>query len=76
MRNSAIATSVRLPEEMETVLNEVVKKLHTTKTSFIRRAILERIEDELDISLAEEILSRNEKTYSLEEVERELGLAN
>ena len=74
MRNSAVATSVRLPDGMDIILDKVVKKLHTTRTNFIRQAIIDRLEDELDISLAEEVMKRNERTYSLEEVKSGLGL--
>jgi len=76
MRNSTVATSVRLPEGMEMVLDEVVKKLHTTRTSFIRKAILERIEDEIDIAEIEKILAKKNKSFSLREVKDALEMAN
>jgi len=74
MRNSTAATSVRLSQGANAVLNRVAKKLNVSKTDFIRRAIIEKIEDELDVLRAEEILNKNEKTMSLEEVKRELGM--
>ncbi|MDP8240746.1 MAG: type II toxin-antitoxin system prevent-host-death family antitoxin [Candidatus Hatepunaea meridiana] len=35
--------------------------------------LIERIEDEIDIKEVKKILAANEPTYTLEEVERELG---
>lgn len=74
MRHSAVPLSIRLPEGADAILNNLVKSLHITKGQFIRNAIIEKIEDALDIKAIEDVLSRNEKTYSLEEVKRELGL--
>jgi predicted DNA-binding protein len=76
MRNSAVATSVRLPKGANAVLDRVVKKLNVSKTDFIRRAIIERIEDELDISEIEKILKMNNKTLSLSEVKNALEMAD
>ena len=74
MRNSAVPLSVRLPEGANEILDKLVKDLHITKGQFIRNAIIEKIEDSLDIIAIEDVLARNEKTYSLDEVVRELGL--
>ncbi|MCL1859845.1 MAG: DUF6290 family protein [Oscillospiraceae bacterium] len=43
----------------------------------VRRAVIERIEDEFDLKSYEEALEeykKNPVTYSLDEIERELGL--
>lgn len=74
MRHSAVPLSVRLPEGADAILDELVKELQISKGKFMRDAILEKIEDALDIKSIEEVLSRNEKTYTMEEVKRELGL--
>jgi len=74
MKNSAVPLSVRLPQGADNLLNELVKELHISKGEFIRNAIIEKIEDMLDIQTIEQVLSRNEKSYSINEVKRELGL--
>ena len=74
MRHSAVPLSVRLPEGADAVLDNLVKSLNISKGQFIRNAIIEKIEDVLDIQMIEEVIARNEKTYSLDEVKRELGL--
>ena len=76
MKHSAIPLSVRLPEGADAILDTLVKDLHISKAKFIRNAIIEKIEDALDIKAIEEVLARNEKTYSMDEVKRELGLAD
>lgn len=74
MRHSAVPLSIRLPEGADAILNALVKELQISKGKFMRDAILEKIEDALDIKSIEEVLSKNEKTYTMEEVKRELGL--
>ncbi len=74
MRHSAVPLSVRLPEGADAILDSLVKSLNISKGQFIRNAIIEKIEDALDIRAIEEVIARNEKTYSLDEVKRELGL--
>ncbi len=49
MRHSAVPLSVRLPEGADAVLDSLVKKLNISKGQFIRNAIIEKIEDALDI---------------------------
>ena len=74
MRHSAIPLSIRLPEGADEILNNLVKKLQITKGQFVRNAVIEKIENYLDIQAINDVLSKKEKTYSLEEVKRELGL--
>ncbi len=70
--------SIRLPEEIETRLEHLAKETGRTKSYYAREAILEKIEDMEDVYLAEQTLERirrgEERVYSFEEVERELGL--
>ena len=74
MRHSAVPLSVRLPEGADAILDNLVKSLNISKGQFIRNAIIEKIEDALDIRAIEKVIARNEKTYSLDEVKRELCL--
>ncbi|WP_127475384.1 DUF6290 family protein [Sulfurivermis fontis] len=72
--------AIRLPEEIESRLEALAKKTGRTKTYYARQAILEYMDDLEDIYLAEQVARQIEagdmKTYSLEDVERELGLAD
>ncbi|MBU2818692.1 TraY domain-containing protein [Acidithiobacillus ferrooxidans] len=72
--------SIRLPEEVERRLNELAVKTGRSKTFYATEAILEHLEDIEDLYLAEqeliEIRAGRSQTYSLEEVERSLDLAD
>jgi len=71
-------TTVQLPEELERRLDNLAKETGRSKADYIAEAVAEYLEDLEDMSLAEQTLKRirqgKEKTYSLEEVEREFGL--
>jgi RHH-type rel operon transcriptional repressor/antitoxin RelB len=67
---------VRLEPEIEKRLERLAKKTGRTKSYYAKEAIRQYIEDREDSLLADEILSRNEPTFTLEEVRRELGLDN
>ena len=74
MKYSVTPLSVRLPVGADEILNSLVKNLHISKGEFIRNAILEKIEDALDIELIQNTVRKNKKFYSLEEVKHELGM--
>ena len=65
---------VRLEPELEKRLERLAKKTGRTKSYYAKEAIRQFIEDREDYLLAEEVARRTEKTFSLEEVRRELGL--
>ncbi len=71
-------TSVRLPKDAEERLNYLSKITGRSKSFYIRQAILEYLDDLEDAYLANKVLERiksgKEKTYSLQEVVKELGL--
>ncbi len=67
---------VRLEPEMEKRLERLAKKTGRTKSYYAKEAIRQYIEDREDSLLADEILNKNEPTFTLEEVRRELGLDN
>lgn len=46
--------SVRLSQELNSLLNTIVEESNITKTDFIRQAIVEKIEDMYDSKLADE----------------------
>jgi len=69
--------ALRLPEEVENRLDKLAKRTGRTKSFYAREAIMEHLEDLEDIFLAEqelEEIKRGVPTYSLDEVEKELGL--
>jgi RHH-type rel operon transcriptional repressor/antitoxin RelB len=72
--------AIRLSAEIENRLNALAQATGRTKTFYAREAILEHLDDLEDLYLAEqrliEIQAGRSKTYSLDEVERSLGLAD
>lgn len=67
--------SIRLPEEADLVLETLAKELRITKTQLIREAILERIEDYLDIKAIDKAVSKQKRTYTMSEIKARHGLA-
>ena len=71
------AVSLRLPEDVKKRLERLAARTGRSKTFYLIEAITEKIEDLEDLFLAGEIAERvrtgKEKTWSLEDVERELG---
>lgn len=70
--------AIRLSEEIEARLEHLAQVTGRTKTFYAREAIERHLDDLEDVYLADEVLKRlhqgMERTYSLEEVRRELGL--
>jgi len=70
--------ALRLPKEIERRLEALANRTGRSKSFYAREAILEHLDDLEAAYLSDEILSRvedgTEKTYTLEELERELGL--
>ena len=72
--------ALRLPEEIEIRLEKLAKSTGRTKSFYAREAIIEHLADLEDIYLAGKRLAKvrtgKSKTFSLNAVEAELGLAN
>lgn len=72
--------SLRLPKDTEDRLNNLAARTGRSKTFYVIEAIREHLDDIEDLYLAEqrlfEIRAGRSKTYSLEEVECSLGLAD
>ena len=66
--------AIRLDADTEKRLNLLAKKTGRTKTYYAREAILEHLDDLEDIYLATSRLKKKSRTYSAENVKRELGL--
>ena len=72
--------AVQLPPDIETRLDALAKRTGHAKSFFVREAILEHLDDLEDLYLAEQrledIRAGRSRTLTLEEVERDLGLAD
>lgn len=72
--------AVRIPDEIYQRLQSLAERTGRTATFYVREALLEYLDDLEDIYLAERVLEKlrqgEEQTYTLEEVERHLGLAD
>lgn len=69
--------SLRLNEQDTELIKSYAALQNISVSELIRRIVLERIEDEYDLKEYEKALAEykaNPVTYSLDEVERELGL--
>jgi RHH-type transcriptional regulator, rel operon repressor / antitoxin RelB len=68
--------ALRLPNEIETRLDALAKATGRTKTYYAREAILTHLEDLEDTYLALQRLEKNNRRWTMEEVEAGLDLAN
>ena len=70
--------AIRLAPEIEERLEALAARTGRTKTFYAREAILTHLEELEDYYLAERVMERvrkgEERLFSLDEVERELGL--
>lgn len=75
-----MATSIRLDHETEQRLDDLAARTGRTKAFYLRRAIKHYLDEMEDLHLAEkELMAVREgrsRTYSLDEIKRELGLEN
>jgi RHH-type transcriptional regulator, rel operon repressor / antitoxin RelB len=70
--------AIRLPIEIEQRLETLAKATGRSKAFYVRAALLEYLGDLEDVYMAErrleDIQAGRSRTYTLEEVEQELGL--
>ncbi len=72
-----MVVSIRMTEEEKRLADAYAKLNGVSLSEAIKRAYFEKIEDEYDIALAEAAekeYKKNPKTYTLEEVMKELDL--
>ena len=70
--------SLRLNDADANLVRSFAKLKNISVSSLIREAVIERIEDEFDRKAFDEAMEefkKNPVTYTLDEVEKELGLA-
>ena len=69
--------SLRLSDQESELIKDYAKINNTTVSELIRKTVIEKIEDEIDLQAYEKAYNaykKNPKTYTLDEVEKELGL--
>ncbi|ANU28269.1 type II toxin-antitoxin system RelB family antitoxin [Planococcus versutus] len=66
--------SLRVDERDSKLIRDYAKLKKTSVSDLMRNAIIEKIEDEIDLEHFDRVLANVEKTYSLDEVKKELGL--
>lgn len=67
---------IELPKGLEDRLAALAERKGRTKDYYARKAVIELIEDMEDVESALESLKEPGRTWTIEEVETELGLAN
>ena len=74
------SVSFQLPNEVASRLDALVKATGRSKSSYMIEAVCQHLDDLEDLYLAEQRLAENRagrsKTYTLDQVERDLGLAD
>lgn len=75
-----MATSIRLSADIEQRINVLAIETGRSKAYYLRELIENGLDELEDYYLSEKVVERErkgqEQTYSIEEVEQELGLAN
>lgn len=75
--STSIPVAVRFDNELNSFLTRVVQEKNTTKTDFIRQAVVEKLEDMYDIEMADKAFQKwgegGKKTYSHEEMMKRYG---
>jgi RHH-type rel operon transcriptional repressor/antitoxin RelB len=69
--------SLRLSDEDTALIKKYAELNRMSVSELIRQSVIERIEDEYDLKAYEKAMAEHKKnpvTFSLDEVERELGL--
>ena len=69
--------SGRLSEKDTELIKAYAELNHISLSDLVRNAVIEKIEDEYDLECYEKAMEeykKNPKTYTLEEVKKELGL--
>lgn len=66
--------SLRVDERDSKLIRDYAKLKKTSVSDLMRNAIIEKIEDEIDLENFDRVLATMEKTHSLADVKKELGL--
>ena len=70
--------ALRLDDELEKRVADLAYRQGRNKSALVREALIRYMEDQEDIEMAEAVLNKmkGQKTLTLEEARRELGLAD
>ncbi len=68
--------SVRIPENLESRLNDLTKRTHRSKSYYVERALEEFLDEYEDYIYALSQLEEEGPNVSLEEVKKRLGLSD
>jgi RHH-type rel operon transcriptional repressor/antitoxin RelB len=66
--------AIRLDKELEKELELLAKTRGSNRSAVVREAIIKYLEDNEDLQLAKESLSKMSSTKSLKQLRKELGL--
>ncbi len=66
--------SIRVNHRDSELIRKYAKLKNTSVSELVRNAVIEKIEEELDVDLFEQALAQMERTYTLDEAKKELGL--
>ncbi|MBD8015038.1 type II toxin-antitoxin system RelB family antitoxin [Planococcus wigleyi] len=66
--------SLRVDDRDGKLIRDYAKLKKTSVSDLMRNAIIEKIEDEIDVENFDQVLANMEKTHSLDDVKKELGL--
>lgn len=69
--------SLRLSDEDTKLIKDYAKINNMSVSDLIRKAVIEKIEDEIDLDAYNKAIKefkKDSKTYTLDEIEKELGL--
>lgn len=66
--------SLRVDERDSKLIRDYAKMKKISVSELMRNATIEKIEDEIDIESFDRVLASMEKTHSLDDVKKELGL--
>lgn len=72
-----MAISIRLNDDDANLIKKYAQLHNMTVSELVRKSVIERIEDELDLAAYEKAIAdykKNPVTYSMEEIEKDLGL--
>ncbi len=74
------SVTVRIEDTLDERLEDLARKTHRTKSFYVREALLRVIDDIEDIYLAdqrmEDLRAGRSRTFTIDEVEARLGLAD
>ncbi|MBT2581267.1 type II toxin-antitoxin system RelB family antitoxin [Planococcus sp. ISL-109] len=66
--------TLRVDDRDHQLIRDYAKLKKTSVSDLMRNAVIEKIEDDIDLENFDRVLAAEEKTHSLDDVKKELGL--